>query len=160
MLIRHARIDDTVTLAAVLERVIAEGDKTAIDTPLSPAEFAEWFVTGAHCVSCIAAFDEAGRAIGFQALERFHDDLPDDAADIATFVAAARRGAGVGRALTEATLREAASVGLGRLRAVIRRANVGARHFYAGIGFTPDDAAVEPDQPSPGSTSVIVWRTI
>lgn len=142
MQVRHAQIDDADALAVVLNDVIAEGGKTAIDTPLSGAEFAEWFITGPHCLSCVVAVAPDGGYLGFQALERFHEDLPEGFADIATFVTAASRGAGVGRSLFDAT---AAIVeqdaGLHSLRAVIRRSNEDAVRYYRAVGFGDEGAA-------------------
>lgn len=140
--VRHAEIDDADALAVVLNGVIAEGDKTAIDTPLTGAEFAEWFIVGPHCISCVVAVADDGGILGFQALERFHEDLPEGVADIATFVTAAGRGTGVGRSLFDATAAVVAGdVGQGGLRAVIRRSNEGAIRYYRAIGFDDEGDA-------------------
>lgn len=135
MHVRTARVDDAESLSTLLNAIIDEGDKTAIDTPLSGSEFAEWFITGKHCVSCVVGIGKTGEVLGFQAVERFHDDLPEDLADIATFVSAEARGTGVGRALAEATLTAATDAGLESIRAVIRRQNDGAIRYYRSIGF-------------------------
>src|SRR5699024_5664763 len=102
MHIRHADAEDADELAGLLNSVIAEGGKTAIDTPLTGSEFREWFITGPHCICCLVALSDNG-ILGFQALERFHDDLPQGMADIATFVTDRARGSGVGRNLSHAT---------------------------------------------------------
>ncbi|GAB3758561.1 GNAT family N-acetyltransferase [Microlunatus parietis] len=166
MIIRPAKLDDAEPLSAVLNAVIAEGDKTAIDAPLSGSEFAEWFITGSHCISCVAAAGEDGRFLGFQALERFHRELPAGTADIATFVSAASRGSGVGRRLAEATVAIAERAGLRSLRAVIRRRNTGAISYYRSLGFRDEGGASTgesvtlmrpvrsvPGHPEPGSSS-------
>jgi L-amino acid N-acyltransferase YncA len=135
VIVRVATQFDAASLASLLNAVIAEGGKTAIQTPLSAEELADWFIIGQHCVSCVVASDPSGAVLGFQALERFHDDLPDDAADIATFVSASSRGAGVGSALFEATLEHALAHELGTVRAVIGSENEIAIGYYRSLGF-------------------------
>lgn len=134
MRIRHAEIDDAEELACLLNTIIAEGSKTAIDTPLTGSEFAEWFIIGPHCISCLIAVTD-GVVVGFQALERFHGDLPPGVADIATFVAKRGRSSGVGRSLAHATAAIAEEVGLQCLRAVIQASNEDAIGYYRSIGF-------------------------
>ncbi|GAA1778959.1 GNAT family N-acetyltransferase [Agromyces lapidis] len=153
MLIRRAEFDDADALAAVLNGVIAEGGKTAIDTPLTGSEFAEWFITGSHCISCVVAVADDGAFLGFQALERFHEELPPGVADIATFVTAVSRGAGAGRGLFTATAAIAEEAGLRCLRAVIRRSNEDAIRYYRAIGFG-DEGSVATDE------SVILIRPV
>ncbi|MGR6614640.1 MULTISPECIES: GNAT family N-acetyltransferase [Kocuria] len=139
MHIRQAEIDDAEELARILNSIIAEGGKTAIDTPLSGPELAEWFITGPHCISCLLADTDEG-FLGFQALERFHADLPHDMADIATFVTDRARGSGIGRSLSHATAAIAGENGVQRIRAVIQRSNEDAIHYYRSVGFHDDTA--------------------
>jgi ribosomal protein S18 acetylase RimI-like enzyme len=148
--IRDATPADAATLADLLNAIIREGDKTAIDTELSAEEFAEWFLTGAHVVSCVVAVDASGAAAGFQTLERFHDDLPPHAADIGTFVAAGQRGVGVGRALFAATSERARVRDIAAVRAVVRAENTAAVGAYRALGF-----AVDPDS---GASTTLWWR--
>src|SRR5699024_12869431 len=42
----------------------AFGSKTAIDTPLTGSEFAEWFIIGSHCISCLFAVTDGVVEIG------------------------------------------------------------------------------------------------
>lgn len=134
MRIRHAEFDDAEELAYLLNDIIAEGGKTAIETPLTGSEFAEWFIIGPHCISCLIATTD-GAILGFQSLERFHSDLPSGAADIATFVAERGRGYGIGRRLADATAAIAEEVGVQCIRAVIQRSNEDAIGYYRSIGF-------------------------
>lgn len=153
MQVRHAEIDDADALAVILNDIIAEGGKTAIDTPLTGAEFAEWFIAGAHCVNCVVAVDDDGALLGFQALERFHEELPDGVADIATFVTSTSRGAGVGRGLFDATTAVVSEdAGLRGLRAVIRRSNEGAVRYYRSVGFGDEGDATT-------SESIVLMRS-
>lgn len=134
MRIRYAEIDDAEELACLLNDIIAEGGKTAIDTPLTGSEFAEWFIIGPHCISClVAATDDA--ILGFQTLEHFHGDLPPGAADIATFVAERGRASGIGRSLADVTAAVAEEIGVQCIRAVIQRSNEDAIGYYFSIGF-------------------------
>ncbi|EOM76266.1 GNAT family N-acetyltransferase [Rhodococcus rhodnii] len=145
MTIRHATEADAEALATILNAIIEEGGKTAIDGPLSPQELAEWFMSGPHCVTCMVAVDENGHALGFQTTERFHDDLPSATADIGTFIAKGARGSRIGKQLADATFAAARQAGLDALRAVIRRENKGAVAFYRALGFqghVPREGAV------------------
>ena len=54
-LIRAATTLDSMALALLLNRIIEEGDKTAIDTTFDAREFQQWFITGLHCRSCVVA---------------------------------------------------------------------------------------------------------
>jgi L-amino acid N-acyltransferase YncA len=133
--IRPARPQDAAGLAALLGRIIDEGDKTAIDSHLDASELSEWFITGKHVIGCYVAETGTGALVGFQAYERYHEDLPAGWADIATFVDRAARGSGIGRRLFAETLAHAATTGTSMLRAVIRRENESAIAYYRACGF-------------------------
>lgn len=133
--IRPAIPDDATELNAILSGIVAEGDKTAIADRLSDAEFAEWFITGRHCITCYVALRHDGAAVGFQTLERYHDDLPKATADIGTFVAPGARTSGIGRLLTAATVDAAKRAALSGIRAVVRDGNTEAQLFYRSMGF-------------------------
>ncbi|HLR46046.1 MAG TPA: GNAT family N-acetyltransferase [Deinococcales bacterium] len=137
MRIRPAAVADAEELAGLLNDIIAEGGKTAIATPLTGPQFAEWFIIGPHCLSCLVATTD-GAIVGFQALERFHRDLPRGTADIATFVAGRARASGSGRRLAEATLALAEKTGVQCIRAVIQRSNGDAIGYYRSLGFRGD----------------------
>jgi len=152
MRIRHAEIDDAEELACLLNNIIVEGGKTAIDTQLTGSEFADWFIKGPHCISCLVAVTD--NAIwGFQTLERFHRDLPPGVADIATFVAEGGRASGIGRLLADATAAIAEEVGIQCIRAVIQRSNEVAIGYYRSIGF-------HGDAESATSESVVLTRCV
>jgi len=132
----------------LLNRIVDEGDKTAIDEHLTVETFTEWFISGPHCLSCVVATD-SDESLGFQAVEVYHDDLPPGWADIATFVTFGTRGRGIGRALMTATTRNCNERRLQTLRAVIRRSNPGAVSYYRGMGFTEASPAYDSsDSPS------------
>lgn len=83
MKIRTVTPQDTEALTQLLNDVIGAGGTTAIETPLTPAEFSEWFISGSNALSCQVA-EVDGLLVGFQALSA-DDALPPDTADIATF---------------------------------------------------------------------------
>lgn len=138
MHIRPAHTEDTQPLSALLNEIITEGGKTAIDTPLTGSEFSEWFLTGAHCITCVVAADTQEKPLGFQSPERFHRDLPVGRADIATYVSKGARGTGIGRALATATMRLADEADLNSIRAVIQHRNDNAIQYYRSLGFQDD----------------------
>jgi len=133
--VRLATVDDAAAMADVLNAVIREGGRTAIEGPVSPADLRDWYLDGSTAYGCVIATRDDRWAVGFQALERHHGGLAADEADIATFVDARARGGGVGRALAEATFARMATVGLTGLRAVIRADNAPAIAYYRALGF-------------------------
>ncbi|MBT2588410.1 GNAT family N-acetyltransferase [Arthrobacter sp. ISL-95] len=143
MLIRAAPRSDASPLSQVLNRVVDEGDKTAINSRLTGEEFTEWFLTGSHCVSCMLAQEDRGRILGFQVVERFHDDLPKGMAAIATFVSQDARGQGGGTGLIDQTMRHARTYDVTSIRAVIRRTNRAAVRYYRSVGFLEDAGQAE-----------------
>lgn len=148
MVVRDARPEDAPALARLLNRIIDEGDKTAIGQHVSAGAFTEWFISGPHCLGCVVAAD-SDDYLGFQAVEAYHDDLPPGWADIATFVTEGARGKGIGKALMTATMRNCNERQLQTLRAVIRRSNRRAVSYYRGMGFSePSPADASPDLPS------------
>jgi L-amino acid N-acyltransferase YncA len=153
--VRDAQVADAPAMASLLNRVVDEGDKTAIEHHLTERDVVEWFVTGPHARGCVVALDGADRVLGFQAVETFHDDLPEGWADIGTFVAAQARGTGVGHLLMTATLSRCREAGQRTLRAIIRSTNTGAIRYYRAMGFT--DATGRGDL---ASGSVVLFRLI
>jgi len=134
--LRPAQAGDLPAMAALLNAVIAEGDKTAFAGQMTPADMDRLFVTGPDARGCTLATAGDG-ILGFQALGA--DYLAGTGwADISSFLAAAARGAGAGRALWGATRALARGQGLAGLRAVIRSVNAGAIGYYSACGFVPD----------------------
>ncbi len=106
-----------------------------VRTPLSVAEFVEYFLAGPNLVNCFVAEDEKTRILrGFQALER-SSELPEDWADIATFARAEPKIPGVGAALFAATRLRSRDLGLRAINATIRADNTGGLIFYEKMGF-------------------------
>ena len=122
-------------MAALLNAVIAEGDKTAFQGHQTAGDINGLFVAGPDSCGCALALAE-NRLLGFQALSVEY--LRGTGwADISTFVTTGSRGTGTGRALWQATQAQARAQGLAGLRAVIRSVNSGAIAFYSACGFAP-----------------------
>ena len=131
--LRPARPADLPAMAALLEAVIAEGDKTAFEGPMTAERIDALFLSGATCCGCMVALD-GEKLLGFQGLDAQY--LQGTGwADVSSFAAAAARGRGVGAALWLATRQAAESRGLRGLRAVIRAVNTGAQGYYRRCGF-------------------------
>ncbi len=126
---------DAGALRQILNEIIAIGGTTAFETPLTSAEFDDYFLRGPNCITCLMAQTRAGEALGFQSLGR-KAGLPDGWADIATFTRREPRVPGVGAALFEATKRAARDLGLTAINATIRADNYAGIPFYEKMGFT------------------------
>ena len=135
--IRKADPDDARELSEILNEIIAIGGTTAIETPLSPEEFADWFITGEWPLACHVAETGSGLA-GFQSLS-LYGNPPKGWADIATFARQNPKIPGVGTALFAATLGAAREHGIEVINATIRADNTGGLAYYEKIGFRTYD---------------------
>lgn len=134
LILRPAGPGDLPAMAALLNAVIAEGDKTAFEGVMTPADMDRLFVSGPDARGCTLAL-EGDRLLGFQALN-IEYLRGTRWADISSFVSAGARGRGVGRVLWRATCDVAR--GIHGFRAVIRSVNPGALGYYGACGFVPD----------------------
>ncbi|OKB68309.1 GNAT family N-acetyltransferase [Serratia marcescens] len=137
MKIRTVTPQDAEALTQLLNEVIAAGGTTAIETPLTPTEFAEWFISGEQALSCQVA-EQDGLLLGFQSLSA-DETLPSDTADIATFSRLSPKVRGIGSALFPATLAAAKAHGFRHINATIRADNVGGLAYYQKMGFRDYD---------------------
>lgn len=150
--VRPARSEDVPALTALLNRVIEIGGTTALQVPLTEAEFDDWFVSGPAVIGCHVAVDPRdGAYLGFQVLTR-HDGLPPDWGDIGTFTRPEPKVPGVGTALFPATRALALRFGLSAINATIRADNTGGQAYYAKMGFVT--YAVSPGVPLLDGTPV------
>ncbi|WP_261322828.1 GNAT family N-acetyltransferase [Rhizobium leguminosarum] len=157
MHIRRAVSADAEELSSLLNEIILAGGTTALETPLSAAEFADWFIDGEFPLTChVAEHDQS--LVGFQSLS-LYGDPPKGFADIATFARMHPRTAGVGSALFRATRAAAEEFGLEFINATIRADNVSGLGYYANMGFETYDRLIQvPLQDgTPGSRSVSQW---
>lgn len=133
--IRAASLADISALTGLLNRIIEIGGTTALETPLSHAEFAAQFLVGPQVLNCFVAENEADKTmLGFQSLER-NRALPEDWGDIATFTRQVPKVPGVGTALFAATIVRARELGLNSINATIRADNCVGLAFYEKKGF-------------------------
>jgi L-amino acid N-acyltransferase YncA len=137
ILVRDTRPEDVTELTRLLNDIIRAGGTTAIQTPLTEDELADWFVTGPAVVSSTVALHD-DRSVGFQMISTF-DPLPDGWADIGTYVRIGATGGGIGSTLFRQTCANARNVGLTTLKATIRCDNTGGLAYYARIGFRDYD---------------------
>jgi L-amino acid N-acyltransferase YncA len=141
MHIRKAVSADAEELCSLLNEIILIGGTTALETPLSATEFADWFIDGEFPLVChVAEHDQL--LAGFQSLSSY-GDLPKGVADIATFARVNPKVPGVGRALFPATRAAAEELGLEFINATIRADNVSGLAYYAKMGFEPYDRLVQ-----------------
>src|SRR5688500_8116843 len=110
MKIRKAVSSDAEELSVLLNEIIRAGGTTAIETPLSAEEFADWFIHGEFPLACHVA-ERDNMLVGFQSLSAFGDP-PKGSADIATFARLNPKTKGVGTALFPATRAAAEELGL------------------------------------------------
>ncbi|MBB3658086.1 L-amino acid N-acyltransferase YncA [Rhizobium sp. BK650] len=131
--IRKADPTDARELSEILNEIIAIGGTTAIETPLSPEELADWFITGEWPLTCHVAESSSGLA-GFQSLS-LYGNPPKGWADIATFARQNPKIPGVGTALFPATLAVAKERNIEFINATIRADNTGGLAYYEKMGF-------------------------
>lgn len=130
--VRRAGQLDTRGMADLLNDVIAEGGTTALTTPVTSDDLAEWM--GHPRSAWHVAEDDAGRVMGFQWIEPA-GYLPAEAAEIATFARIGHTGLGIGSALFRATEAAARELGYGWINANIRADNAGGLAYYQSRGF-------------------------
>ncbi|NZD63707.1 GNAT family N-acetyltransferase [Rhizobium sp. WYCCWR 11290] len=141
MHIRRAVSADAEELSSLLNEIIIAGGTTALETPLSAAEFADWFIDGEFPLAChVAEHDRS--LVGFQSLS-LYGDPPKGVADIATFARLNPRTPGVGSALFPATRAAAEELGLEFINATIRADNVSGLGYYTKMGFETYDRLVQ-----------------
>ena len=141
MHVRKAVSADAQELSSLLNEIILAGGTTALETPLSAAEFADWFIDGEFPLVCHVA-EHDRMLVGFQSLSSYGDP-PRGYADIATFARLTPKFPGVGRALVPATRAAAEELGLEFINATIRADNVSGLAYYAKMGFEPYDRLVQ-----------------
>lgn len=136
--VRNVQSSDVPALADLLNRIVDEGDKTAIDIKFDEQEFRQWFISEPHSLTCVVAEAADSQLLGFQITSLYDaDELLPGWADIGTFVDDGLRGSGVGKALFQQTVEELNPTKFSHLRAVIRNVNTGAIAYYSRCGFVP-----------------------
>ena len=124
---------DTGSMARLLNAIIAEGGTTALTRPVTGEDIAEWMRVGRKSAWHVA-LNAKEEVVGFQWIEA-EESLPEDAANIATFVQIGQTGLGIGSKLFEATKRAAKDLGYTWINANIRADNEGGLIYYQSRGF-------------------------
>jgi L-amino acid N-acyltransferase YncA len=132
--IRPVRPGDVPQLCDLLNEIIRIGGTTAFETPMSVPVFMDHFFKAQIQISFLVAEGEGGDLLGFQVLT-FHEQLPEDWADIATFARVGAQAAGIGSVLFAETLALARRLGIKAINATIRADNVGGLAYYERMGF-------------------------
>ena len=131
--VRRAGALDTRAMAELLNRIIARGGTTALTTPVTGDELAEWMTSSPGSAWHVAETD-TGDVVGFQWIAP-NADLPPEACDIATFVQVGQTGLGIGSRLFDATRKAAKALGYAWINATIRADNTGGLAYYQSRGF-------------------------
>ncbi len=137
-IIRFATLADAEGTAAVLNSVVREGGRTIAGRTFTPAQ-ERAYLRGMPRRSFLN-IALLGRVVaGFQVVEPYADFTPtmDHVATLGTYIVAAVRGRGMGRALSAVTWDAARVRGFSKLVITVREDNPGAQRFYSALGFQP-----------------------
>lgn len=132
--VRPAMQLDTGSMATLLNEIIGIGGTTALVRPVTADDLAEWMTYAPDSSAWHVALDESEKVVGFQWISP-SEQLPPEAAEIATFVQVGQTGLGIGSALFAATAKAAKQIGYIWIRANIRADNDGGLTYYQSRGF-------------------------
>lgn len=136
--VRPAMGLDAGSMAKLLNEIIRIGGTTALVRPVTAQDISAWMGTAPDRAAWHVALDGTEKVVGFQWIEP-SDQLPVQAAEIATFVQVGQTGLGIGSALFSATAKTAKLLGYGWIRANIRADNEGGLTYYQSRGFRDYD---------------------
>ncbi|MEL7202579.1 MAG: GNAT family N-acetyltransferase [Pseudomonadota bacterium] len=131
----------TAEMAALLNGIIAAGGTTALANRVTGDDLQTWMARAPGRSVWHVAEKEDGAVVGFQWVEPA-DDLPDDAAEIATFAKIGQTGLGIGSKLFERTKVVARELGYNWINANIRADNTGGLTYYQSRGFETYDRKI------------------
>ncbi len=132
--VRPAMPLDAGSMARLLNEIIKIGGTTALVRPVTGDDIADWMESAPDRAAWHVALDGSEQVVGFQWIDA-SDQLPTEAAEIATFVQVGQTGLGIGSALFSATTKAAKSLGYIWIRANIRADNEGGLTYYQSRGF-------------------------
>lgn len=132
--VRKAISLDAGSMATLLNEIIKQGGTTALTTPVTGKDMIERMQSSPDRSAWHVALDDAEKVVGFQWIAPA-TYLPEDAAEIATFVQIGKTGLGIGSSLFEATKKAAKDLGYGWINANIRADNEGGLIYYQSRGF-------------------------
>jgi L-amino acid N-acyltransferase YncA len=139
--VRPATEFDAREMAVLLNEIIEAGGTTALVRPVTGEDIATWMRAAPERSAWQLAVTDAGEIVGFQWIEPA-SYLPDEAAEIASFVRIGRSGLGIGSALFGATEAAARRLGYAWINANIRADNEGGLIYYQSRGFRDYDRLV------------------
>jgi L-amino acid N-acyltransferase YncA len=125
---------DAGSMARLLNSIIEKGGTTALTRPVTATDIRQWMAVNANMSAWHVALDDQEQVVGFQWISP-HENLPPEAADVATFVKLGRSGLGIGSALFTATQKAARDLGYVWINATIRADNEGGITYYQSRGF-------------------------
>jgi len=132
--VHQAGLSDTRQMTELLNEIIAKGGTTAHTKAFEPDMLGAEMRLYPGQTAWILAENNVGDVLGFQNIMP-HENLPDDAADIATFVKLGQTGLGIGSKLFEHTKSQARRLGYTWLNATIRADNESGLTYYQSRGF-------------------------
>lgn len=136
--VRPAMPLDANSMAKLLNEIIKIGGTTALVRPVTGDDMMERMAHEPERSVWHVALDETEQVVGFQWITT-SEELPSEAAEIATFTKVGQTGLGIGSALFSATAKAAKSLGYVWIRANIRADNEGGLTYYQSRGFRDYD---------------------
>ncbi|MEQ6202963.1 GNAT family N-acetyltransferase [Sulfitobacter sp. HNIBRBA2951] len=125
---------DAPSIARLLNEIIAIGGTTALVTSVTAQDMVESMAYKPDQSAWHVALNASEQVVGFQWIQP-SDQLPAEAAEIATFVQVGQTGLGIGSKLFNATSKAAKALGYVWIRANIRADNDGGLTYYQSRGF-------------------------
>jgi dephospho-CoA kinase len=158
--IRPATLDDAEGIAAVLNAVVCEGGLTLIDRTFTPSR-ERAFLRGLPKRARLTVAEVGQVIAGFQVIEPYaaYTGAMDHVATLGTYVTAPVRGAGLGRRMSEETFKHARAAGYQKIVVQVRADNIGARDFYAALGFQASGRLVRQARVSDDYVDVLLFET-
>lgn len=136
--VRPASRLDSRQMADLLNAISCAGGTTALVRAVTEDDIADWMAAAPAKSAWHVAATETEGVVGFQWIEP-SDHLPEEAAEIATFVRIGQSGLGIGSALFRATETAARRLGYAWINANIRADNEGGLIYYQSRGFREYD---------------------
>lgn len=133
--VRPAIALDAPSMARLLNPIIEDGGTTAITNKVTGDVLASWMDDKYDRAAWQVAVNDAEHVVGFQWIAQGGDYLPQEAAEIATFVQIGQTGLGIGSKLFDATKRAAKELEYKWINANIRADNEGGLIYYQSRGF-------------------------
>jgi L-amino acid N-acyltransferase YncA len=133
--IRHANVDDAEAILAIYNHEVLHETSTFDLVPRTLASQRAWIEARGGALSALVAVDESG-VVGFGALNEYRDRAAySTTVEDSVYVDRAQARRGVGRALLEALLAQAADSGFHVVMARIEAGGAASRALHAACGF-------------------------